>query len=114
MIRYLALILLAMLCGGCPPTDTIRRTNHLQPGMTPEQVKEVMGEPIQTQFISERIVWKYSLHQSYRGHIPHYLVFEGTPSQLTSWFANQAEYERQQALWALRHPRPQRIDVNIR
>jgi hypothetical protein len=107
MAYFLVLMLIAVLYTGCPPTDTVRRTNFLQPGMSPTQVKAVMGEPLQTQFVAERVVWQYTLHQSYRGYRPHYLIFEGEPLRLTSWFPEQAAFERQRAVWFQVFPPPQ-------
>lgn len=43
--------------------------------MRPEQVKALLGEPSQTQFIANEWVWKYSLLEPWKGFIPYYLVF---------------------------------------
>lgn len=79
--------------------SNVTKTNQLAPGMTAAQVKESMGEPSQTQFISNKWVWKYSLHQPWVGFIPYYLVFDKDTQTLQQWYADQAEYRAQQELW---------------
>ena len=113
---FLTFTLLLMV--GCA---TISQTNDLRPGMQPEQVRAMLGEPKSTQFSGDKIVWKYTFHQMWKGYIPHYLVFDAQTQQLVGWFADQAEFDRDQARWAqfgqaLRqlNPPPQTINLNVR
>jgi SmpA / OmlA family len=68
-----------------------QRTNVLHPGMTPEQVRSLIGEPLETQFGASKTVWKYLLIQSGKAPMPYYLIFEGSPRSLTTWYADQEE-----------------------
>lgn len=90
-------ILFTSFLVGC--TTKVSVTNKLTPGMTAEQVKALVGEPTQTQFIANKLVWNYSLHQPWKGFIPYYLVFSKENPVLESWYADQNEYFRQQELW---------------
>jgi hypothetical protein len=85
--------------------------------MKPADVKTVLGEPSQTQFISDKWVWKYSLHEPWKGFIPYYMVFSRESQRLEQWFADEAEYVRQQQVWLQAMPPTQRqrheIDVRI-
>ncbi|MCO6414091.1 MAG: hypothetical protein J5I92_15235 [Thiogranum sp.] len=106
MTRFMRLLcLLAVLTSlaGCAGTggglNSASKTNELAPGMDSKDVKDLLGEPSQTQFISEKWVWKYSLHQPWKGFVPYYLVFDTTDKRLESWYADEAEYHRQQQLW---------------
>ena len=72
-IWWVIALAVGALITGC--ATKVTRTNQLYPGMQPEQVKEVMGEPSQTQFISNKWIWKYSLHEPWKGFIPYYLAF---------------------------------------
>ena len=83
--------------------------------MSPAGVRAILGEPSQTQFIANKWVWKYTLHQPWKGFIPYYLVFASETQMLDGWFADEAEYTRQQQLWLQAFPPPQRhqVDINI-
>jgi len=87
-------------------------TRRLSPGMTPAQVRAAMGNPSQSQFVNQKMVWKYTLHQPWKGFIPYYLVFSKETGNLESWEANEAEYYRQQSLWMAAFPPTQYLNVN--
>ena len=104
-------ITLFSFVSGCASVST---TNQLNPGMSPNEVKNVMGEPSQTQFIAGKLVWKYSLHQPWKGFVPYYLIFRKEDQRLETWYANEAEYMRQQQLWLQAFPPTQKHDVDIK
>ncbi len=92
----LSLSFLVLLTASC--FTQVGATNQLAPGMSVAQARSQMGEPSQTQFVADTWVWKYSLHQPWKGFIPYYLVFGKDTQTLDGWFANEAEYVQQQ-LW---------------
>ena len=51
------------------------KTNQLELGMSASEVKNTLGEPSQTQFIADKWVWNYSLHQYWKGFVPYDLFF---------------------------------------
>jgi hypothetical protein len=101
--RIISLAALFILIGGCAGTGgnfgSVSKTNQLMPGMSAYQVKEILGEPSQTQYIADKWVWKYSLHEYWKGWVPYYLVFGKETQKLDSWYADEAEYRQQQQLW---------------
>ena len=104
MIRHtifavLPLTLLTACAGTGGGLGSVAKTNQLTPGMKPAEVKAILGDPSQTQFVSDKWVWKYSLHEYWKGYVPYYLVFTRESPTLQSWYANEAEYLRQQQLW---------------
>lgn len=114
---FLASILLFFL-SGCAGSGgglgSVSKTNQLSPGMKAADVKSVLGEPSQTQFISNKWVWKYSLHEMWKGYIPYYMVFDRESQTLEQWFADEAEYTRQQQLWLQAMPPTQRQEIDVR
>lgn len=90
-------LLMSLMLTAC--FTQVGTTNQLAPGMSAAQVRSQMGEPSQTQFVADKWVWKYSLHQPWKGFIPYYLVFGKDSQQLEGWVANEAEYVQQQQLW---------------
>lgn len=93
-------ILLLVFCfAGCASLGSIKKTNQLYPGMTMEQTKSLLGAPSQTQFIQDKIVWKYELHQYFVGWVPYYLVFNKETQKLNAWYANEQEYYQNQQMW---------------
>jgi outer membrane protein assembly factor BamE (lipoprotein component of BamABCDE complex) len=111
-IWWVIALTVGALITGC--TTKVTRTNQLYPGMQPEQVKEVLGEPSQTQFISNKWIWKYSLHEPWKGFIPYYLAFSKENPTLEGWYANEQEYHRQQQLWMQAMPPTQHHKVDVR
>ena len=123
MSKHLRILLLSMLVltvGGCAGTGgglgSSSKTNQLAPGMDPGDVKAILGEPSQSQFLGDKWIWKYSLHQYWKGFVPYYLVFSKENSKLTEWYADESEYQRQQQLWLQAMPATQRheIELNVR
>ena len=96
-------LLMLVFLAGCAGTGgglgSIEKTRQLSPGMKPGEVRAILGEPASTQLVSEKWVWKYSLHQMFKGFVPYYLVFGRESQQLEHWFADEREYQMQQAQW---------------
>ena len=117
---FLIIPFLVASFSGCAGTGgglgSITKTNQLAPGMSPAEVKSTLGEPSQTQFIENKWIWKYSLHQYWKGWVPYYLVFGKETQKLEAWYANEAEYMRQQQLWLQAYPPTQKyeVDVNVK
>lgn len=77
--------------------NTVSKLNDLEPGMSSEQVQEILGEPTTSQVQGDKWVLKYSLHENWKGWVPHYLVFDKDTRRLESWYADEEEYQRNQA-----------------
>jgi len=119
MYKSLYLIILCFaLISGCAGTGgglgSVSKTNQLVPGMAPNDVKAVLGDPSQTNFVANKWVWKYSLHEYWKGWVPYYLVFSKETQKLEAWYPNEAEYIEQQQLWLQAFPPTQEHDVDIK
>lgn len=97
-MRNFFILLVAFCFVGCASLGSITKTNQLSSGMTMEQVKSLLGHPSQTQFIQNKIVWKYELHQYFVGWVPYYLVFDKENQKLDAWYANEQEYYQNQKM----------------
>ena len=110
-MKFLWLVATALVLTACAGTggglNAVTKTNDLVPGMTVPQVKNLLGDPSQTQFVGDKMVWKYSLHEPWKGFIPYYLIFAGEPLSLQRWYADEAEFIRQQRYWMQAFPPPQ-------
>lgn len=109
-------LLLVILCFGlisCSSLGTVKKTNDLMPGMTIIEVKKIMGQPSQTQFVANKLVLKYNLHQYYKGWVPYYLAFDKDTNKLEEWFADEQEYYRNQQLWIDSMPKQVNVNENI-
>lgn len=111
MLRKLSIALCtaAVLSAGCATPAS--RTNELRPGMTPADVISVLGEPGQSQFVDDLLIWRYTLHNHWKGLVPYYLAFH--QNQLIGWEENLEEYYANQALWAQSLPRRHDVHVSI-
>ncbi len=117
ILRKVAITVSLLFVGGCAGTGgglgSISKTNQLIPGMSPNEVKILLGEPSQSQFVAEKWVWKYSLHEYWKGFVPYYLVFSKDNPTLRQWYADEAEYLRQQQLWLQAMPPTQRHEIQL-
>jgi len=105
---------MAVLLSGCATLGSIKNTNDLMPGMSIGEVKKIMGQPSQAQFIGNKLVLKYNLHQYFKGWVPYYLAFDKDSNKLESWFADEQEYYRNQQLWLEAMPKQVNINENIK
>jgi hypothetical protein len=87
----------AFVLGGCAGAGSAAKTQQLTPGMHPEQVRALLGDPTQTQFLDNKLVWRYQLHDTTRDWVPYYLVFNSQTQELEGWFVNEAEYQQMRA-----------------
>lgn len=86
-------------CAGTGGLGSVARTTLLQPGMSEAQVQQLMGTPASVQRGEGGAIWKYSLHEYFKGWVTHHLLFSGEPRRLQAWAADEAEYQRNQAMW---------------
>jgi hypothetical protein len=86
-------------CAGTGGLGSSSKTLALQAGMTTREVPAMLGPPASVQQGPAGSVWKYSLHEYYKGWVPYYLLFAGEPASLQAWAADEAEYQRSQAAW---------------
>ena len=81
ILVLLSIILFLYGCGKYA-MGTVRKTNQLEPGMSIGQVKGIMGDPDSTQFKGNKWVWKYSLHQEWKGFAPYMLIVRTSSNAL--------------------------------
>ncbi len=108
--RLIGISVSLILFTGCAGLGSVKKTNDLIPGMDIREVKRIMGEPSQTQFIANKFVLKYNLHQYFKGWVPYYLAFDRDTLKLETWYADEAEYYRDQQLWI--EAMPKQVNVN--
>ena len=117
IILIISVFTIILTITGCVGTTgqlgSVKLTNQLMPNMPAAEVKKILGEPENTQFIKDKWVWKYVLHQYFKGMVPYYLVFNKDTQILDSWYADEAEYNRQQNLWLKAFPATQNHNVNV-
>ena len=101
MKSFLSILMAAALagCAGTGGLGSVARTTQLQTGMSEAQVQQLMGTPASVQRGESGAIWKYSLHEYYKGWVSHHLLFAGEPRRLQAWAADEAEYQRNQAMW---------------
>jgi hypothetical protein len=93
------LVLLAILLIGCAGTmefDAAKKTTQLQPGMSYQEVVQLLGEPKSSQMSEGKWVVRWSLHEIWKGWVPYDMVFDPQKKTLLSWTANEEEYQKNQ------------------
>ncbi len=92
------LIMVGVISLFCISCSSVSKTNRLERGMSKSQVIDILGEPDSSQFVEGYLVWKYSLFQTWKGHIPHYFFFDGR-GNLHSWYQNLEEHRENLKKW---------------
>ena len=77
--------------------NSVQKLNQITPGMSSEEVIQILGQPNSSQMTDDKWVLKYSLHEKWKGNVPYYMVFNKESKQLETWYENEAEYQRNQA-----------------
>jgi hypothetical protein len=85
----LAPVLLMSLLTGCAMSRAT--TGHLAPGLSPAQVRTLLGAPQQASAMRGRVVWQYAVSHPPVGDIPYYLVFADKGQRLEGWSALPSE-----------------------
>jgi hypothetical protein len=81
--------------------NSVTKLNQLTPGMSREEVIQVLGQqPKSTQMKDDSMMLKFTLHENWKGFVPYYMVFDAKTQKLVSWYADEAEYEKNQARMA--------------
>lgn len=112
--KFIAPLTFVMLTA-CVTLPTVSQTNQLSPRMTPDEVRLVIGEPAQTQFVANKLIWKYSLEDPSRvGLVPYYLVFDRESQGLEGWYADEAELRREQQFWLEASPPKKTYEVEVK
>ena len=76
----------------------IKKLNQLDRGMSPAQVRALLGDPKQKELKAGRTVYKYSLHEWMAGYKPVYVVFDGD-DRLAETMVDESEFLEKQKLW---------------
>ncbi|MFQ5329104.1 MAG: hypothetical protein ACE5D4_03840 [Thermodesulfobacteriota bacterium] len=59
----------------------------------------MLGKPKSVQFTGDKAILKYSLHEYWKEWVPYYMIFDKATGKLKEWYADEAEYQRNQAVW---------------
>jgi hypothetical protein len=76
--------------------NSVQRLNQLTPGMTSDEVVEILGEPQSSELTDDSWVLKYTLHENWKGHVPYFVVFDKDTRTLLSWHEDEEGYQRNQ------------------
>lgn len=86
-------------CAGTGGLGSVAKTTQLREGMTAAEVQQLLGSPASAQRGEHGMIWTYSLHEYFKGWVSHHLLLAGEPPLLRAWLADEAEYQRSQAMW---------------
>jgi outer membrane protein assembly factor BamE (lipoprotein component of BamABCDE complex) len=101
--KIVSIIFSMIILSGCAgmrtkELNTVQKTNQLSPGMSYEEVVQLLGQPKSSQFVDDKWVLKYTLHEPQRGWVPYYLLFDKKKKRLASWYLDEEEYQRTQQM----------------
>lgn len=108
-MKYLLMIIFAVLISGCG-VNGVKNTTYLAHGMTMQEVRGVMGDPVSSVLSNGFLVWRYSLHEPWVGYVPYNVAFDSN-NRLTGWVANMNQYYATQSLWL--ETLPKQVNVHV-
>jgi len=76
--------------------NSAQKTNDLRPGMTYNEVVDILGSPKSTQMVNGQLVARWNLQEMWKGYVPYDMVFNSQDQTLISWEANEADFEKKQ------------------
>jgi len=91
----LAFLFLSLGCASLG-MNSVQRLNQLSPGMTSDEVVEILGEPQSSEMTADNWVLKYTLHENWKGHVPYFIVFDKETRKLLAWHEDEEGYQRNQ------------------
>ncbi|MBD3379200.1 MAG: hypothetical protein GF408_01915 [Candidatus Omnitrophica bacterium] len=115
MKRTMSLLLCfsLLLACGCAGIKMAKKTNELRVGMSRQEVEDIMEQPVDTQFVNQKMVCRYELYQPSKGMVPYYLVYNNDGTYLEKWYADEEEWYRQKELWLKSQPRKTQVDYDV-
>jgi len=100
-VVFLSVVAVSMTFGcAAIGMNTVTKLNQLSPGMSPEQVQGILGEPQSTEIKNDKLVQKYTLHENWKGFVPYHMVYNKDTRVLETWYEDEEEYQRMQAQMA--------------
>jgi hypothetical protein len=87
------------LTAGCASMgmNSVQKLRQLSPGMSSDQVVEILGEPESAQMTEDKWILNYTLHENWKGFVPYLVVFDKDTRRLEAWFEDEEGYQRAQA-----------------
>ena len=88
-----------LVTAGCAAMgmNSVQKLQQLSPGMSSDQVVEILGEPESSQMTEDKWVLNYTLHENWKGFVPYFVVFDKDTRRLEAWFEDEEGYQRAQA-----------------
>lgn len=88
-----------LLTAGCAAMgmNSVEKLQQLSPGMSSDEVVEVLGEPKSSQMTEDKWILSYTLHENWKGFVPYFVVFDKDSRRLEAWYEDEEGYQRSQA-----------------
>ena len=101
IIQVLFLFLFIGFLQGCGSSKSMslnsaEKTSELRPGMTYDEVVELLGKPKSSQMTEEAWLVRWNLQEMWKGYVPYDMAFDPGSQQLMFWSANEEEFQRKQ------------------
>jgi hypothetical protein len=101
ILNLALLIFLGNMMHACGSNKSItlnsaQKTSELQPGMSYEEVVELLGKPKSSQMTEKAWIVRWNLQEMWKGYVPYDMAFDPDTKELLFWSANEEEFQHQQ------------------
>jgi len=76
--------------------NSARKTSELKPGMSYEQVEDLLGKPKSSQMTNNQWIVRWKLQEMWKGYVPYDMIFDPKTKTLVSWAENEKDFQRSQ------------------
>jgi len=99
MITLMVFTLFLRGCGSSQSMalNSVQLTNQLRPGMSYDEVEQLLGKPKSSQMSEDKWIVRWNLQEMWKGYVPYDLVFDPSSQSLLSWSDNDEDYQKSQA-----------------
>jgi hypothetical protein len=98
MLALLAGFLVLKSCGSTQSMalNSAQLTNELRPGMSYDEVEQLLGKPKSSQMTNNQWIVRWTLQEMWKGYVPYDMVFDPATQSLVSWSSNEEDYQKNQ------------------
>lgn len=97
LLLWSIVFLLMFACGSSNKgLNSSKKTTQLQPGLTYDEVVDILGQPKSTEMKNDQWIARWVLQEMWVGYVPYDMVFNPKTKTLISWSKNEKDYEKSQ------------------
>jgi len=98
VVAFAVCLTLLQSCGSTQTMalNSVQLTNQLQPGMSYDEVVQILGNPKSSQMAGDEWICRWNLQEMWVGYKPYDMIFDPKTRTLISWSENEEDFQKKQ------------------